>query len=625
MRIKNFTETLSISAMLNIAILGVLATLFSITTFLLSRYLSEALIKEQIISVSQSAQQAVSEIGALENVLNLQITRLGRMFAAKLPHEFSLGAKKEIDGVLTRQIWNGGKPLNHDYEIVDTYTMETGAFATIFALDDKKFLRVTTSIKREDGSRAINTYLDDDHPAKQELLAGKNYIGVAQLFNKDYITIYLPIMNANKETIGALFVGLALEEFYETIGKDLMSIKFGETGYMFVVSAADRNKGTFLYHPKHKGENWWGKTFADGELVIQKIIEQKEGEISYLYQDAGEKPKEKYSAFRYYPDWQWIVVSVIDAKEATKTARQVSNILIAGVLVLLLILAVTTTMLLGRYLKKPMKVTGGLLSLIAEGNFKVEVPPHNENEIGKLLKSMELMIAKLREALTDINNYSNDLLKKSGEMLKSSEVGGDAARKQSDESGAIALSVKQMLGTLGEIANASRQDSKTAEESDHIASRGEKVIGAASAAMKNIADAVRSASSSIFQLGKESKEVNSIVDTIGEIADQTNLLALNAAIEAARAGEHGRGFAVVADEVRKLAEKTQESASEISALIKKILEGTDNAVQRMNESVSLVEKGASFAEDAKSRMTEISNGSVKVSQAIAFVSKALNE
>ncbi|MDR1855170.1 MAG: methyl-accepting chemotaxis protein [Azoarcus sp.] len=143
--------------------------------------------------------------------------------------------------------------------------------------------------------------------------------------------------------------------------------------------------------------------------------------------------------------------------------------------------------------------------------------------------------------------------------------------------------------------------------------------------MNQISQTVGAASDVILELGEESKQITSVVNVIKEVADQTNLLALNAAIEAARAGEQGRGFAVVADEVRKLAERTAQSTVDISAMVDKIQNSAKGAVDTMQQVVSQVEEGKTLAQEAGECMVSIQQGSEKVSNAVVDISNALRE
>ncbi|MDR2905678.1 MAG: methyl-accepting chemotaxis protein, partial [Helicobacteraceae bacterium] len=522
-KIKNTLNNTTIAARLNVVTIAALAVLMTLAVFMLSNHLSDTLMRTNIDAIKQITRQAFGSIEMMDKDLQRQVERLEQIFRSELYGGFRREEGRiKIGGIEAPIIYNGARLLTQDRELVDNFTDMTGAVATIFALDDGKFIRVSTSIRKEDGSRATGVYLGDAHPAKAMLLEKKPYLGLAKLFGREYMTIYSPFTDSKGNVIGALCIGLDWTDSFEALRKDVTDIKFGDSGFMYIVNAGGEDKGKIVLHPAIKeGTYVYENTGSKGRQYIKEAIEAKEGETAFWYSAGNEPPREKYMVFSHYENWDWIVIAEIDAQETQREGKTLALTLVAGGFILAAMIAAVISFCLNRYLSRPMKIADRLLAEIAAGNLAISFPEHGADEVGKLLSSMRVTASELGSALGDIKNAAKEVAGNSRKMLESS---GDVAKhseKQSDESRAIASGVEQMSATLGEIANASRQASKTAEESDHIASRGEKVIGAASAAMKNIADTVRSASSSIFQLGKESKEVNSIVDTIGEIADQT--------------------------------------------------------------------------------------------------------
>jgi methyl-accepting chemotaxis protein len=189
----------------------------------------------------------------------------------------------------------------------------------------------------------------------------------------------------------------------------------------------------------------------------------------------------------------------------------------------------------------------------------------------------------------------------------------------------MAAAVEEMTASIHSVARYAQDARAMAETSGRISDSGAAVIGSAIREMSNIAETVRTSSGAVAQLGAQSQQIASIVNVIRDIADQTNLLALNAAIEAARAGEQGRGFAVVADEVRKLAERTTQSTLEIATMVEQIQSGAGNAVTSMDLGVTQVEAGVKLASQAGESIAEIKNGAAQVDQAVISISDALSE
>ncbi|MCX7175908.1 MAG: methyl-accepting chemotaxis protein, partial [Proteobacteria bacterium] len=188
-----------------------------------------------------------------------------------------------------------------------------------------------------------------------------------------------------------------------------------------------------------------------------------------------------------------------------------------------------------------------------------------------------------------------------------------------------AAAVEEMTVSIQHLSSSSDDAHKTATEAGTLSIEGEGVVKNAIAEINKIAESFNRSSQLISNLSQQSDQISAIVNVIKEIADQTNLLALNAAIEAARAGEQGRGFAVVADEVRKLAERTSSSTQQIATTIGDIQNGTQNAMQGMTEGSSLVVEGVGMAAKAGDSMSLIQAGSRKVLDAVAEISSALHE
>jgi methyl-accepting chemotaxis protein len=189
----------------------------------------------------------------------------------------------------------------------------------------------------------------------------------------------------------------------------------------------------------------------------------------------------------------------------------------------------------------------------------------------------------------------------------------------------MAASVEEMAVSIDQVRDNAAEAHGISIEAGNISDAGAQVIHNAANEMRKISDAVQASSQIVEDLGKQSDQISSIVNTIKEIADQTNLLALNAAIEAARAGEQGRGFAVVADEVRKLAERTGLSTTEITDMVGRIQNGTKSAVSSMQAGVSQVGNGVELANQAGESINRIREGAERVTHVVNSISDSIRE
>jgi methyl-accepting chemotaxis protein len=258
----------------------------------------------------------------------------------------------------------------------------------------------------------------------------------------------------------------------------------------------------------------------------------------------------------------------------------------------------------------------------AEGDFSKPVPAENQHS---MLAALESMRHALQGVVTTIVEQSAQVAKTAAELSSSaSEVSGNS-EKQADATSSMAASVEELSVSINHISEVSRDVTALSSTARNAASDGAAVIQKTINEMATIFSTVNSASESVKHLGEKSGEIANIVGLIKDVADQTNLLALNAAIEAARAGEQGRGFAVVADEVRKLAERSAASATEISGLVEQIGTGTRVAVDSMSAVTRNVEHGVSLTNQAVAAIADIQDGAAKVDGEISTITMAIRE
>ena len=248
-----------------------------------------------------------------------------------------------------------------------------------------------------------------------------------------------------------------------------------------------------------------------------------------------------------------------------------------------------------------------------------------DDEIDEAARAFNLFIEKLQGVIAEVKASAGQLLKTADKLEQTSDLVAANSQKTNQDAYAMAAQVEVMTYALDGLAGQAEEVQRASAESSEHSVRGGEVIHAASAEMSQITAAVSESSRIIQDLGRQSDQISQIVNVIKEIADQTNLLALNAAIEAARAGEQGRGFAVVADEVRKLAERTSNSTQEITAMIEKIQGGTRLAIQSMEAGVIRVGAGAALAQQAGEAINEIKAGVSQVVGAVNEISASLKE
>jgi len=276
------------------------------------------------------------------------------------------------------------------------------------------------------------------------------------------------------------------------------------------------------------------------------------------------------------------------------------------------------------YGKRAEAIVGGLHSL-AKGDLTTRIKLSGQDEFAWLAYEYDVARKKTKGLVTTIAESSNQVAQVAMELLSTSTEVSQGAKKQHESSSEISRSVEESVQAVGLVARHASEAHEIASEAGAYAKAGRLSINEMLEEIGATANSVRLSSQAIQELGRQSETISSIVKVIGEIADQTNLLALNAAIEAARAGEQGRGFAVVADEVRKLAERTGQATKDITQMIDAVRSGTRHAVDGMEQCVVKVQHGVELASDAGNNVNSLDQNAQKSLSQIADIASAMEE
>ncbi len=266
---------------------------------------------------------------------------------------------------------------------------------------------------------------------------------------------------------------------------------------------------------------------------------------------------------------------------------------------------VGATFALKRSITVPLAESVRIADRLAKGDLDVRVAADRKDEVGMLLGSMKNMVDKWRGVVGQITETASRLSSAATELSASADQMSKGSATQAERTGVVSTSSEEMSQTVLDVAKSAASVSKSASDTAQTARDGETVVDRAVREVKEIAVTVNDSSRFVQSLGERSKQIGEIVGVINDIADQTNLLALNAAIEAARAGEQGRGFAVVADEVRKLAERAGHATSEIGTMIKSVQDEVAKAVGIMGNAASKVDQGVKLSEETGVALTSI--------------------
>ncbi|MFZ5484639.1 MAG: methyl-accepting chemotaxis protein [Pseudomonadota bacterium] len=313
--------------------------------------------------------------------------------------------------------------------------------------------------------------------------------------------------------------------------------------------------------------------------------------------------------------------SLANLRDTVGHAKRVLAVLIGVALVMSLWLGQVITTSIVRPLRQGMDLAGK----IAGGDLTARLVPEGRDEVAHLVGSLEAMREQLLRLIESISGNVDHLNRSATALSVAANQSAAVSERQSEAASSMAASVEELSVSIDQVGEHARAAHQTALASATQSDEGGRIIHDAAGEMTQIAGSVHAAAGTIRDLEVLSTQISNIVNVIKEIADQTNLLALNAAIEAARAGEQGRGFAVVADEVRKLAERTGNSTQEIAEMIAKIQQRTNQAAEEMEAGVRRVNEGVQLANQAGHSVTGIRSSSEQVTLAVDDITLALGE
>ncbi|MBS1156246.1 MAG: methyl-accepting chemotaxis protein [Proteobacteria bacterium] len=364
--------------------------------------------------------------------------------------------------------------------------------------------------------------------------------------------------------------------------------------------------------------------FSTAALILEKShADDIDGAEAIMANDSGNLARltEALQAHQDYND-----KLAADFIQASKAADQRGQV-IAVVLVALSILGIGSMGFfllrsIGRALNETRDAVGHIEGQL---DFTRRVNVQGSDELGMTAQAINRLLDKMQGNLKTIAGSAQRLAAASNQMATSSEQVSTASQQQSEAASGMAATVEEMAVSINHVADRAQEANQLSSESGRLAVSGEKIIGQTAQEINDIAATVHAAAERIHELEKHSAQIADVIGVIKEVADQTNLLALNAAIEAARAGEQGRGFAVVADEVRKLAERTAASTQEITRTIDAMRTSAGTAVESMQGAVEKVSLGVARANEANESIQQIGSGSRRAVGMVEEITSAIRE
>ena len=555
------------------------------------------------------------------------------------------GANKKIllPKMLVGGLWIGkNRAIKGPTPYVDDAHTQFGGTYSIFQRMNEQgdMIQVATNLPASKDYRAIGSYIPALHkgvrnPIISTILTGKEYTGLANVVNNWYMSDFKPITDNRGRVLGMLFTGM-VNKLPDSLHRAVIDTKVGKTGYLYVLGGQlPFHRGHYIISKdgKRDGENIWDSKDEDGRLYIQSIVNKavglKKKEVAYdryPWQNIGESaPRWKVAAFTYFEPWDCVIAASVyeddyyDAKEKVEASmsQMLWVMLISGLVMLVPFILIA--FFLGNKLTKRIILITGISKEIARGDLSSATASvkslavaddsgnkvGSEDETGHLLSSIKTMTESLNSLVGQVQRSGIQVTSSSTELAAT-------AREQEATMSTQVESIKEAVKLVEEISRVAmelvetmQQVAAKSQETAGFASKGQTDLARMEEAMANMETASKSISGRLETINEKAENITNVVTTITKVADQTNLLSLNAAIEAEKAGEYGRGFNVVAREIRRLADQTAVATLDIDQMVQEMQSAVSAGVMEMDKFIAEVNRSAEDVGKISSQLARI--------------------
>ncbi|MCG9597588.1 methyl-accepting chemotaxis protein [Vibrio sp. Isolate25] len=447
--------------------------------------------------------------------------------------------------------------------------------------------------------------------------AGRQIITTAYqdaITNALLVTIAEPVRR-NGQLVGVVGADVLIDQLID----DVINLDAGENAYAMLI---DTQNGTFLAHP-NKDLSLKPVNTLSKKLTMNAIEQAANSGVMEIIERKGQ---EKFYFFKKVPGTQWIFAIEMDrqTEEAAHTAL-LKNLLLTATIITIVVIAVVSWLVsflfrdLGRVSQALEEIASG------EGDLTQRLEPRSDDEVGQLATNFNTFVGNMHVMVSKLSHVSASLSEQAKQTAEHAEERSARIRLQQDEINMVATAINEMAAATQEIAGNADNTAQNSTEAVTACVHGGKQVVQTQSSIQNLAQEVQVATDVIQELETHGNSISTILSTIQDIAEQTNLLALNAAIEAARAGEQGRGFAVVADEVRVLSQRTHASTQEIQQMIETLQSTTGKAVSIMGDSRQLADTSVTDADSAAVSLTQIQSAVEQISDMATQIASAAEE
>lgn len=615
----------SLASQLKLGI-SVLSTLIMILLIMIVGYK----VQDALVVSAENAQDSQLNVlnsglaSAYLEILN-NTTMLGAVFQELYPSplEFSSDETVKVGDYQAALVRHQGQQVNLNFEQVDKFARMTGGNATVFIRYQDDFLRATTSLVKENGQRAVGTLLGKGHPGYKQLIDGQVYVGEATLFGTRYMTKYMPVKDISGDVVAIYYVGLPITIVMKTLSENLLETQIGQNGYAgMTYSGAGKKRGTLLVHHSAQGKQL-SKVYQESE--IKQLLTRNSGVVNLAPGNATQQARLAYHKIENSP---WTVFTVSYRHDYIENVTKLLWLLIGLAVIATAMLVALSGLFVSKALGPLSDITKNLES-IGQGDlrhkFDVASTEKGNNEIIKLQHGLNQMLDNFSRTIAQVHTSGAEITLAASDVAMFSRDMMGQANRSNDGTVEMVSAVDQMAVSIEQVAENSSLVSGDASNVAQLATSGRNLMTNVASSVNHLRQDLSLANSQLGELEKDSEGIGKVVEVINAIAEQTNLLALNAAIEAARAGEQGRGFAVVADEVRNLAQRTQTSTVEIKQVVEKLQINSKRLAQQMAEGETLVNSSSTLVGQAGELLENIYNAAGSLHNTIDDIASATQE
>jgi methyl-accepting chemotaxis protein len=573
----------SLGRKLGIIETGIVLLLMTFLTFFVVRNTSGIITNNLQEDLNRQVQSARNMLEVYSNDVKMGTARLANLFGDSFTEPFSIdtGTRIKVGAMDVPQLKCGKKVLNLNFENVDRFTRMTGGVATVFVRVGDDFVRIATSLKKEDGSRALGTLLGTQHPGYASLMKGEPYLGRATLFGKDYSTKYVPIKGAGGQVIGVLFVGNDLTEGFKFLKEKIKSIKIGKTGYIYALNSAEGAQyGALIIHPAEEGKIILGAKDSDEVEFIKEILQKKEGLIRYpwINKELGEKDaRYKLVAYTTFDEWKITIGAGAYEEELLDAAVHLRNYIILASLVMLCILIPLLHFAVKRMVSIPLQQALDFAQAVSTGDLTRSITVGGKDEVGQLAEALNNMASSLKGMVGRISDTSAQVASAAAEISTNSAHLTRAAHGQSSASEETSATMVQMAASIQTVANNAESLAANADE----VSSSIQGLGASSEQVARSADVMASS------VTETSATIEQMTVSIERVARSTEDLASSVSETSSTVEQMAVSIDQVANNSQELQKVVIESASVIEQMAASIKQVAKNV-----ETADTVAKGA---------------------------------